>query len=62
MVKASGATVDLGELDSRFPMILIAPHNPIPLLKEVESREEKFELDYLQEEENDFHIKFTRVS
>ena len=43
-------------------MILIAPHNPVPLLKEVEAREESFELDYLKEEENDFHIKFTRVS
>ena len=43
-------------------MILIAPHNPVPLLREVEAREESFELDYLKEEENDFHIKFTRVS
>ena len=52
----------LGTLNVGESMILIAPHNPIPLLKEVEAREESFELDYLKEEENDFHIKFTRVS
>ena len=52
----------LGTLNVGESMILIAPHNPVPLLKEVEAREEKFELDYLKEEENDFHIKFTRVS
>jgi len=43
-------------------MVLIAPHNPLPLLKEVEERAEKFELSYLKEEENDYHIKFTRIS
>ena len=52
----------LGTLNVGESMILIAPHNPVPLLKEVEAREENFELDYLKEEENDFHIKFTRVS
>ena len=52
----------LGTLNVGEAMILIAPHNPVPLLKEVEAREEDFELDYLKEEESDFHIKFTRVS
>lgn len=52
----------LGTLNVGQAMILIAPHNPIPLLKEVEEREENFELSYLKEEENDYHIKFTRIS
>src|SRR5699024_6697120 len=43
-------------------LILVAPHNPVPLLREVEAREEKFELEYLKEEPREHHIKFTRVS
>lgn len=43
-------------------LILVAPHNPVPLLKEVEAREEKFELEYLKEEPKEYHIKFTRIS
>ncbi|APT95274.1 hypothetical protein CSTAT_08040 [Corynebacterium stationis] len=43
-------------------LILVAPHNPVPLLREVEAREEKFELEYLKEEPREYHIKFTRVS
>lgn len=43
-------------------MILIAPHNPIPLLKEIEAREETFELEYLKEDPQEFHIKFTRTA
>ena len=52
----------LGTLNVGQAMVLIAPHNPLPLLKEVEERAEKFELSYLKEEENDYHIKFTRIS
>ncbi|QAU52595.1 hypothetical protein CPELA_06660 [Corynebacterium pelargi] len=43
-------------------MILIAPHNPIPLLKEVEAREETFQVKYLQEGPKDWHIQFTRTA
>lgn len=43
-------------------LILVAPHNPVPLLKEVEAREERFELEYLKEEPKEYHIKFTRIS
>lgn len=43
-------------------LILVAPHNPVPLLREVEAREEKYELEYLKEEPREYHIKFTRVS
>ena len=43
-------------------LILVAPHNPVPLLREVEAREEKYELEYLKEEPRECHIKFTRVS
>ncbi|MFH0411809.1 DUF2249 domain-containing protein [Corynebacterium sp. L4756] len=54
-----------GALDTRQvgeSLLLVAPHNPIPLLKEVEAREEKFELEYLKEDPQDYHIKFTRIS
>ncbi|MFC6317757.1 DUF2249 domain-containing protein [Corynebacterium gerontici] len=54
-----------GALGSRAvgeSMILIAPHNPIPLLNEVEGRKESFELTYLQEGPKDWHIKFTRTA
>lgn len=37
-------------------MILIAPHNPIPLLNEVAAREETYEITYLQEGPQDWHI------
>ncbi|NMB22219.1 MAG: DUF2249 domain-containing protein [Corynebacterium sp.] len=43
-------------------MILIAPHNPLPLLREIEARDETFELEYLQEGPTDWHIKFTRTA
>ena len=43
-------------------MILIAPHDPLPLLKEIEQREERFELEYLKKEPEDVHIKFTRTA
>lgn len=43
-------------------MILIAPHNPLPLLKEVADREEEFEVTYLVEGPEDWHIQLTRVS
>ncbi|MBK4142252.1 DUF2249 domain-containing protein [Corynebacterium macginleyi] len=52
----------LGTLNVGQAMILIAPHNPLPLLREIEERGEKFELSYLKEEEHDYHIKFTRLS
>ncbi|KAB1502454.1 DUF2249 domain-containing protein [Corynebacterium sp. 320] len=43
-------------------MILIAPHNPVPLLREVEARPETFDLEYIQEGPEDWHIKFTRTA
>ncbi|QPK79977.1 DUF2249 domain-containing protein [Corynebacterium lizhenjunii] len=52
----------LGTLAVGESMVLIAPHNPLPLLREVEAREETFELDYLKEDPQDFHIKFTRTA
>lgn len=52
----------LGTRNVGEAMILIAPHNPLPLLKEVEAREETFELEYLQEGPTDWHIKFTRTA
>lgn len=52
----------LGTRNVGEAMILIAPHNPLPLLKEVEAREETFEPEYLQEGPEDWHIKFTRTA
>jgi len=54
-----------GALDSRNvgeSMILIAPHNPLPLLKEVAARDEAFQVTYLQEGPHDWHLKFTRTA
>ena len=52
----------LGTLNVGEAMILIAPHDPLPLLKEVEQREESFELKYLKKEPEDVHIRFTRTA
>lgn len=43
-------------------MILIAPHNPLPLLDEVKARAGTFEVTYLQEGPRDWHLKFTRTA
>ncbi|MCG7276587.1 DUF2249 domain-containing protein [Corynebacterium singulare] len=52
----------LGTLNVGESMILIAPHDPLPLLKEVKQREESFELKYLKKEPEDVHIRFTRTA
>lgn len=51
----------LGTLNVGEAMILIAPHDPLPLLKEVDQREEIFTREYLKKEPQDVHIKFTRT-
>lgn len=43
-------------------MILVAPHNPIPLLNEIAQRPETFELTYLKEGPDNWHIQFTRTA
>lgn len=52
----------LGTLNVGESMILIAPHDPLPLLKEVENREERFDVEYLKKEPEEVHIKFTRTA
>lgn len=52
----------LGTLNVGEAMILIAPHDPLPLLKEVENREERFDVEYLKKEPEEVHIKFTRTA
>ncbi|MFH6889297.1 DUF2249 domain-containing protein [Corynebacterium aurimucosum] len=52
----------LGTLNVGEAMILIAPHDPLPLLKEVDQREEVFAREYLKKEPEDVHIKFTRTA
>ena len=43
-------------------LILIAPHNPLPLLEEIGAREETFDVVYLQEGPRDWRLKFTRTA
>lgn len=38
----------LGTLNVGESMILIAPHDPLPLLNEVDQREESFDREYLR--------------
>ena len=52
----------LGTLNVGESMILIAPHDPLPLLQEVDQREESFEREYLKREPKEVHIKFTRTA
>lgn len=42
-------------------MILVAPHNPLPLLAEIDRRPEQFEREYVKEGPDNWHIKFTRT-
>lgn len=51
----------LGSREVGQSMILIAPHNPLPLLAEVEARDEDFTIEYLIEGP-EWHIKFTRTA
>lgn len=50
----------LGSLQVGEAMVLIAPHNPLPLLDEIARREEDFSMEYLKEGPDDWHLKFTR--
>lgn len=52
----------LGTLNVGESMILIAPHDPLPLLNEVDQREESFDREYLKKEPKEVHIKFTRTA
>ena len=53
-----------GALDSLQPgsgMIVVAPHEPLPLLAQVNKRYgSDFEIDYLQEGPQDWHVQFVR--
>ncbi len=52
----------LGTLGVGESMILIAPHDPLPLLREVDAREEDFEYTYVRKEPQECHLKFTRTA
>lgn len=52
----------LNTLQPGESMILIAPHNPLPLLEEIDARPEEFERSYTKQGPEDWHIKFTRMS
>jgi uncharacterized protein (DUF2249 family) len=43
-------------------MILIAPHDPLPLLEEVKARAGTFTVTYLQKGPHDWRLKFTRTA
>lgn len=54
-----------GALGSRAvgeTMVLVAPHNPLPLLKEIGEREENFDVEYLTEGPDTWRIRFTRTA
>ncbi len=52
----------LGSIAPGASMILVAPHNPLPLLAQVEEREPgAFELRYLEEGPDAWRVMFTRA-
>ena len=51
------STRDIGQA-----MIIIAPHNPLPLLREIAAREEEFAVEYLSEGPDAWRIQFTRTA
>ena len=55
-----GALQALGHNES---MILVAPHNPLPLLDQIDSMwPDVFSLEYVQEGPDAWKIRFTRVA
>ncbi|AJQ90085.1 DUF2249 domain-containing protein [Propionibacterium freudenreichii] len=55
-----GALQGLGHNES---MILVAPHNPLPLLDQIDSMwPDVFSLEYVQEGPDAWKIRFTRVA
>ena len=51
------STRDIGQA-----MIIIAPHNPLPLLREIAARDEEFAVEYLSEGPDAWRIQFTRTA
>jgi uncharacterized protein (DUF2249 family) len=44
-------------------MILVAPHNPLPLLHQIDEREHgSIEVTYLQQEPEEWRLKLTRTA
>ena len=54
-----GAFAQLQPGDS---MVLIAPHNPLPLLSQLEQINGAFDTEYLAEGPQEWHIKLTKQS
>ncbi|MCK7637928.1 DUF2249 domain-containing protein [Corynebacterium pygosceleis] len=52
----------LGTLAVGGALILVAPHNPVPLLNEIAAREESFDMRFLRQGPDEWRIRFTRVS
>lgn len=54
-----------GALDAVAPdggMVLVAPHDPLPLLDQIEARSPgRFEISYLQRGPEDWHLQFVRT-
>lgn len=55
-----------GALDSLKPgdgLVVVAPHEPLPLLHQANRRYgPEFEVSYLQEGPEDWHVQFVRVA
>lgn len=53
----------LGQLQLGSAMVLVAPHDPLPLLAQIAQRNPgQFETAYLVEGPDDWHLRFTRVA
>ncbi|MDO5670471.1 MAG: DUF2249 domain-containing protein [Corynebacterium sp.] len=52
----------LGTLDVGESMILVAPHNPLPLLAEIDERAETFDISYLTEGPDTWRLRLARTS
>ncbi|MBI9000190.1 DUF2249 domain-containing protein [Corynebacterium sp. CCM 9185] len=52
----------LGVLPIGGALILVAPHNPIPLINEIAAREESFDMKFVQQGPEEWRIKFTRMA
>jgi uncharacterized protein (DUF2249 family) len=52
----------LDSLTAGAGLIVVAPHEPLPLLTQVNKRYgNAFQIDYLQEGPEDWHVQFLRV-
>ena len=52
----------LGVLPVGGALVLVAPHNPVPLLNEIAARAESFDMRFLEQGPDEWRIRFTRMA